>query len=183
MAEIPFALMESGVMDDAQIMQRLQSGPVSLPVSPGEFFDRLTILWVKRDRIPEKFAQLVDQRKRLEAALLGADYCRQDRCPRYQGPATLQPLIEELYQVNCRLWDIEDRIRALDKDVFPVGDLENLNDEEIEALQEYLSLARGVYVTNTRRGELKAAINRACGQTPEAQKYKEFQRGEERPSS
>ena len=164
-------------------MDRLERGPLSLPVSPGEFFDRLTILWVKLARIqePYKREQLLLQRRRLEAVLLGP--CMALACPKYRGPRVLQPLVQELFEVNLQLWDIEDNIRELDSDVFPVGTFDDLDDKEIEDLQSYLSLARSVYVTNSRRGELKAEINKACGRSPEIQQYKEFNRGEEEPAT
>jgi hypothetical protein len=60
------------------------------------------------------------------------------------------PALEaELKQVNEALWDIEDRIRIKEH-------LQEFDDEFIE-------LARSVYVTNDRRADIKREINKATG--------------------
>jgi hypothetical protein len=55
------------------------------------------------------------------------------------------PLYIALYQVNCDLWEIEDRIR----------DLERKKDFD----SDFISTAREVYIKNDRRSELKREIN------------------------
>jgi hypothetical protein len=55
------------------------------------------------------------------------------------------PVYIALYQVNCDLWDIEDRIR----------DLERKKDFS----KDFISTAREVYIKNDKRSELKREIN------------------------
>jgi hypothetical protein len=57
-------------------------------------------------------------------------------------------LFSRLAAVNARLWEIEDDIRACerDKDFGP----------------RFVALARSVYVTNDERAELKRSISKMC---------------------
>ena len=55
------------------------------------------------------------------------------------------PLYLSLYRVNCDLWDIEDRIRDLERN-------KNFG-------SSFISTAREVYINNDRRSELKREIN------------------------
>jgi hypothetical protein len=51
--------------------------------------------------------------------------------------------------VNCELWEIEDRIRDLER--------------KKEFGEEFISTARAVYIKNDRRSVLKRAINIKTG--------------------
>ncbi|MFN7000700.1 MAG: DUF6165 family protein [Elioraea tepidiphila] len=114
---------------------------LSIEVSPGEAADKLTILRIKQDRIrdPAKLAHIGREAEMLEAALAPL---------RQRFPAIL-PLIEELRRVNEALWDVEDALRLHEKR----GDFGD----------EFVRLARSVYVTNDRRAAVKAEINRILG--------------------
>ena len=68
--------------------------------------------------------------------------------PEFNTPE-VQTLVAELKSVNETLWDIEDDIR--DKEFQKAFD------------DEFISLARSVYVTNDKRAELKKQINLATG--------------------
>jgi predicted nucleic acid-binding Zn-ribbon protein len=53
--------------------------------------------------------------------------------------------MDELREVNQKLWDIEDRLRKLE--------------EEYRFDDEFISLARQVYITNDKRAVIKRKIN------------------------
>ena len=55
----------------------------------------------------------------------------------------------EIYEVNCKLLDIEDRIRELEK----AGQFD----------QEFIETARAVYYTNDERSVIKKEINNLTG--------------------
>jgi Family of unknown function (DUF6165) len=114
---------------------------VLVPVSPGELLDKITILRIKAARItdPSKLANV-----RLELDLLERTW-RESGCA-----ATALPADERaLHQVNERLWDIEDRIRA--KEAVQTFD------------REFIELARAVYVNNDERAAIKKRVNIRLG--------------------
>ena len=111
------------------------------PISVGELIDKITILRIKRERIRAAPAQanvehelgrLLEIRARVSLDL-----------------AELAGLEDELFQVNGRLWDVEDELRALER---------NGNFGE-----RFIELARSVYRLNDRRSVLKRRINAVTG--------------------
>jgi len=114
---------------------------IRVPVSPGELLDKITILRIKAARIDDahKLANV-----RLELELLSQIW---HSCG---GPAHCPAADEQALQaVNERLWDIEDRIR--DKEAAGSFD------------QEFIELARSVYLCNDERAAVKKRINVALG--------------------
>jgi len=107
---------------------------MKIEVSNGEIIDKLTIIQIKLERI--KDAEKLKNLKKEYDELISASSSIID---------TSDPLYTELYKVNCELWDIEDRIR----------DLERKKDFD----KEFISTARAVYFRNDRRSELKREIN------------------------
>ena len=114
---------------------------IRVPVSPGELLDKITILRIKAARIADahKLANV-----NLELQLLTGIW-------QSSGSAAHCPAAQEqaLQAVNERLWDIEDRIR--DKEAAGSFD------------QEFIELARSVYVCNDERAAVKKRINLALG--------------------
>jgi len=106
-----------------------------VPVSWGELIDKITILEIKTERVTDPAA--VANVKRELALLLDA----------LPPPAkALDGLRSELSEVNRRLWDIEDAIRAREAS-------RSFDDE-------FVALARSVYRTNDERARIKRDINR-----------------------
>ena len=64
-------------------------------------------------------------------------------------PEEFEQLSDELYNINNKLWEIEDNIR----------DKERLSDFG----EEFVKLARDVYFTNDKRSEIKKKINILAG--------------------
>ena len=110
----------------------------TVPVSPGELIDKITILEIKSERIRDKESLEFIQ---TELELLLSVF---ERTAAMQ--AKLQNLKLELKKVNEILWKIEDDIRICEKE-------KNFGDRFIE-------LARSVYITNDKRAELKGEINK-----------------------
>lgn len=109
---------------------------INVPVSVGELIDKLSILQVKKTKIinEEKLAYVNKEFELLYN--LSSVYLN-------------EPLVESLYhqlvQINSELWDVEDKLRVLEKE----HSFEN----------EFISLARKVYFTNDERFRLKNEIN------------------------
>ena len=107
---------------------------MKIEVSNGEIIDKLTIIQIKLERITDK-AKLVNLQKEYDELISASSLIL----------STTDPLYAALYEVNCELWDIEDRIRDLERKK-DFGD-------------EFISTARSVYVKNDRRSEIKREIN------------------------
>jgi hypothetical protein len=107
---------------------------MKIEVSNGEIIDKLTIIQIKLERIKDK-EKLVNLQKEYDI-LIGVSSSIIN---------ISDPLYQALYEVNCELWDIEDRIRDLERK-------KNFGDE-------FISVARSVYFKNDRRSELKREIN------------------------
>ena len=126
---------------------------VNIEISIGEFFDKITILEIKKKRIHDK-AKLDNINNELDAlnALL-------DNLP--FSRADIQEEFDELKAINEKLWVIEDDIR--DKE----------STKEFD--QDFIELARSVYFTNDRRSDVKRSINLKLGSNfIEEKSYEEY---------
>ena len=108
-----------------------------IQISWGELIDKITILEIKAERLNSRGAT---RNVRHELAVLNSvarKVLRQRK--------DVQVLKQRLKGVNDALWDIEDKIRA--KEATKSFD------------QEFIELARSVYMNNDRRGHLKRQVN------------------------
>lgn len=112
-----------------------------LPVSWGEVFDKLTILKIKSKKIDDD-VKLVNINKELReievvVSLIGG------------MPEDLNGLVNELQNINECLWDVEDGKRGHERrKVFD---------------QDFIDLARQVYIKNDERAKIKKKINEFLG--------------------
>lgn len=107
---------------------------MKIEVSNGEIIDKLTIVSIKLERIHDR-AKRENLQKEYEVLKEAAGSIME----------TEDPLYRALYEVNCKLWDIEDRIREFErKKDFGTG---------------FISVAREVYFNNDKRSEIKKEIN------------------------
>lgn len=126
---------------------------LNVQTAPGEFLDRLTILEIKSERITDP-AKLANVRRELD--LMRATW---DASP--LAPRGIPGEVAELRRVNEALWDVEDRLRALEAE------------RRFDA--EFVELARSVYRTNDRRAAIKRALNVALGsELIEEKSYTEY---------
>ena len=116
---------------------------INVPIAYGELIDKITILEIKSERIRDA-AKLANVRTELD--LLDATW-RAD--PAARGDIAKERA--DLKRVNEALWDIEDRIRLKEK--------AKAFDEE------FVELARSVYIHNDERAAIKRAINEKLGST------------------
>ena len=110
---------------------------VLVPASIGELIDKITILEIKSTRIADA-AKLANVRH--ELALLNEIKNRH-----WSSDDALHRLSAELRAVNEGLWNIEDEIRACEK--------------QSAFGSKFVALARSVYMENDKRSALKREIN------------------------
>ena len=103
---------------------------ITIPISVGELLDKISILEIKSLFTNNEYViKELDELNQIKSTL--TQY-------------TLQYEVE-LKKVNEKLWKIEDRLRELE--------------EEYRFDDEFISLARQVYITNDKRAEIKRKIN------------------------
>jgi len=105
----------------------------NIPVSIGELWDKYTILLIKNEQIKDinKLKYINNEIKQLEPFL-----------KKYNLNIEIQ---EELKDCNQKLWNIENFIREKERQ-------KSFDDE-------FIQLARSVYVTNDLRCKIKTKIN------------------------
>tara|TARA_B100001939_G_scaffold123295_1_gene106902 strand:+ start:3297 stop:3683 length:387 start_codon:yes stop_codon:yes gene_type:complete len=110
---------------------------VKIKISIGELVDKITILQIKKEMIVDdsKLKKVENELNHLQSTLATIS----------QKNAKLDELMTQLKEINTKLWKIEDDIRLLEKE------------ERFD--NEFIELARSVYITNDKRFEIKNAIN------------------------
>ena len=110
-------------------------------ISAGELFDKITILEIKRSKISNK-----EKLNDIEKELLSLKETVIKYIP---NQSSISKYIDDLKNINLKLWDIEDGKRAAEK---------NKNFDE-----KFIELARNVYKFNDERAKIKLAINTSLG--------------------
>ena len=110
-------------------------------ISAGELFDKITILEIKKEKISNK-EKLIDIEKELNSLKDTVEKFIPDQ-------SNISKHINDLKEINLKLWDIEDGKRAAEKE-------KKFDDKFIE-------LARNVYKLNDERAKIKLAINTTLG--------------------
>jgi hypothetical protein len=109
---------------------------VNIQVSVGELIDKLSILQIKLSKITDEYKlNLINH----EFALL------HNEAIFYLENHEMSSLYSSLLNINFKLWDVEDRLRILEKENRFEG--------------EFIDLARKVYYLNDERFEIKNQIN------------------------
>jgi hypothetical protein len=103
---------------------------VTIPVSVGELIDKITILEIKSQYTTSEYVT-----KEIQDLIKIAQ----------EQQVYDASYVSQLLQVNRKLWKIEDKLRQLEK--------EQRFDEE------FIELARSVYITNDERARIKGEIN------------------------
>tara|TARA_B110000467_G_C17838789_1_gene223721 strand:- start:62 stop:454 length:393 start_codon:yes stop_codon:yes gene_type:complete len=106
---------------------------LSVPISIGELCDKYTILKIKMIKITNK--DKLDKIKR------EYDYLT----PLIEQYKICDTHLDKLKDINSMLWNIEDSIR--------------IKESNNEFDDEFIQIARSVYITNDRRFEIKNIIN------------------------
>ena len=125
---------------------------INTPISLGELVDKISILMIKKKNISDsiKLEHVVKELEFLQKTL--KEYISEDKINKF---------IEELVNINSKLWKIEDDIRECERN--------KLFD------QTFIDLARSVYFTNDERAKVKNDINKAFGsELVEVKSYEEY---------
>lgn len=111
---------------------------MKIEVSNGEIIDKLTILEIKLENIsdPGKMANIRKEYSTL-LPVAGSIIDLNDH------------LVNELREINHKLWNIEDLIRE--------------KESKVDFGPEFIELARSVYINNDERARIKREINRNTG--------------------
>ena len=122
-------------------------------VSHGEILDKVSILIIKNQKIYNK-TQLLNIKKEFNILQ-----------PVFQliveNNQNIQNLYNQLIDINTKLWDTEDSIRAKEK--------KQLFDNE------FINLARSVYILNDKTAKIKKEINTISGsELIEEKSYTEY---------
>ena len=112
-----------------------------VPISWGELFDKITILQIKLENLTSKNALENVQREFKQLQSIFIEY--------FPDNSEAKQLETELKQVNQKLWDIEDKIRDKERN-------RSFDDE-------FIQLARSVYIINDERSRIKRKINDVFG--------------------
>ena len=125
---------------------------INTPISLGELVDKISILIIKQKNIIDKIK--LDHVKKeldfLQKTLM--NYVQQEEINNY---------LENLININSKLWNIEDDIRECER--------KKLFD------QTFIDLARSVYFTNDERAKVKNDINKTFGsELVEVKSYEEY---------
>jgi hypothetical protein len=126
---------------------------ITVPISPGELLDKITILRIKSTRIsdPKKLANVRTELQVLEDTWRGSPYAK----------AGIEAEVIALLEVNERLWVIEDGIRDKERA------------KEFDA--DFIRFARAVYFENDERAAIKRRINTKLGsELVEEKSYAEY---------
>ena len=110
-------------------------------ISAGELFDKITILEIKKSKISNK-----EKLNDIEKELLSLKEAVNKYIP---NQSSISKYINELKNINLKLWDIEDEKRAAEKNK--------------DFGEKFIELSRSVYKLNDERAKIKLAINTSLG--------------------
>ena len=125
---------------------------INTPISLGELVDKISILIIKQKNINDetKLDNVKKELDFLQKTLM--NYVQQEEINNY---------LENLININSKLWNIEDDIRECER--------KKLFD------QTFIDLARSVYFTNDERAKVKNDINKTFGsELVEVKSYEEY---------
>tara|TARA_B100000575_G_scaffold291604_1_gene297945 strand:- start:1410 stop:1793 length:384 start_codon:yes stop_codon:yes gene_type:complete len=113
---------------------------VNIPISVGELVDKISILIVKQKNITDK-NKLFHVNKELNFL--------QNVLYKNINNSEIDNYLNELIDINSKLWIIEDDIRDCERN------------SQFE--KKFIELARSVYFTNDKRAKIKLNINEKFG--------------------
>ncbi len=118
-----------------------KSKKILTEISAGELLDKISILEIKLNNIKDK-EKLVDINKEYESL-------EDTRKSNIKMTENLQKLINQLIEINLKLWNIEEEKRICEKN----EDFGN----------NFIKLSRNVYKNNDKRAKIKSDINKLLG--------------------
>ena len=118
-----------------------KSKKILTEISAGELLDKISILEIKLHNIKdkEKLTEINKEYKSLD----------ETRKSNIEITEDLQKLIDQLNEINLKLWNIEEGKRKCEKNA-DFGD-------------NFIQLSRNVYKSNDQRAKIKSDINKMLG--------------------
>jgi len=118
-----------------------KSKKILTEISAGELLDKISILEIKLDNIKdkEKLIEINKEYKSLE----------ETKKSNIEINENLQKLINQLKEINLKLWNIEEGKRKCEKN------------EDFG--KNFIQLSRNVYINNDKRAKIKSDINNLLG--------------------
>ena len=110
-------------------------------ISAGELLDKISILEIKLEKIKDK-NDLFEINKEYKVL-------KEVKNLNIKSTNEIEQLFKEIKVVNLKLWNIEDKIRICEKNK--------------DFGETFIDLARGVYLNNDKRAEIKSIINKRLG--------------------
>ena len=109
---------------------------INTPISLGELVDKISILLIKEKNIKDekKLILIVNELRQLKEILNEAVHDN-----------IIEKYLNQLVDINTKLWKIEDNIRDCERNK--------------KFGQDFIDLARSVYINNDKRSEIKFEIN------------------------
>ena len=114
---------------------------VTAEISCGELIDKITILSIKSERITNE-----EKLQNVRTELVSLQETSSEYIENQADITSLQTLLK---QINEELWDVEDAIRVKERN------------QEFD--EEFITLARSVYITNDKRCAVKKQIDAVLG--------------------
>ena len=126
---------------------------ILVEISAGEFFDRLSILEIKLNKIKD-LVLLNEVKKEYEIL-------NETKNKNINFSKEIEILYKDLKETNEKLWKIEDEIRLCEKN----SDFKD----------KFIQLSRDVYFTNDKRSKTKSEINKILGSNiKEVKQYSQY---------
>tara|TARA_Y100000741_G_C18255835_1_gene558925 strand:- start:1925 stop:2311 length:387 start_codon:yes stop_codon:yes gene_type:complete len=112
---------------------------IKIDISVGELLDKISILEIKKVKIKDS-EKLLNVTKELELLSKKAEKYRA------LGSSEYDDFMSSLLETNNKLWEIEDEIR--------------IHEKEKQFNENFIELARKVYINNDERFAIKSSINK-----------------------
>ena len=119
----------------------IKSKKILSEISTGELIDKISILEIKLEKIKNKASQ--DE--------INKEYniLKEVQNSSIEMTEKLKTLLKEIKEVNLNLWNIEDKLRICEKNK--------------DFGENFIKLARDVYLNNDNRSKIKSKINEVSG--------------------
>ena len=119
----------------------IKSKKILSEISAGELLDKISILEIKLEKVKDK--------TNLEEINKEYKILKEVQDSNIETTEKLKALFNDIKEINLNLWDIEDRLRICEKNK--------------DFGQNFIELARKVYVNNDKRSKIKFKINEVAG--------------------
>ena len=125
---------------------------INTPISVGELLDKISILIIKKENIKDEKKLIFIKKELSSLQQVLFKNIEKDKTKSY---------LMQLIDINSKLWKIEDEIRNCErKKIFD---------------QDFIELARSVYISNDKRSKIKLEINKKFNsQIVEVKSYEEY---------